>query len=101
MSDPKKEFDWFDRPGSRKLLWILLWAVCGLSVIAEPFVHRHPHVEELDWGFGYYMAMGFIGCAAMILLAKGMGFFLKRGEDYYDDNHEDNIISDDIDGNVR
>ena len=100
MADPKKEFDWFDKPSSRKLLWILLWATCILSVVVEPFVHRHPHMEELDWGFAYYALMGFIGCAAMILAAKGLGLYLKRNEDYYGDSDED-TLPEDIDGNAR
>ena len=100
MSDPKKEFDWFDRPSSRKLLWWILWIICGLTVIAEPLIHRHPH-GDLDWGFSLYAVLGFVGCTLMILAAKGLGLWLKRGEDYYGDNGEDKIISEDIDGNLR
>jgi hypothetical protein len=37
----------------------------------------------------------------MILAAKGLGLWLKRGEDYYGDNGEDKIIPEDIDGNLR
>ncbi|MFL3658137.1 MAG: hypothetical protein ACJ07L_08805 [Opitutales bacterium] len=100
MSDPKKEFDWFDRPGSRKILWWILWIICGLTVVAEPLVHRHPH-GDLDWGFSFYAILGFFGCTLMILAAKGLGLWLKRGEDYYGDNGEDKIIPEDIDGNLR
>ena len=37
-----------------------------------------------NW-FGFYVLLGFIACSAAILLAKGLGLFLKAKEDYYDD----------------
>ena len=97
MADPKKEFDWFDKPTSRKLLWWLLWITCGLTVVAELFIHRHPHFG-IDGFFNFYSVMGFVGCAAMILVAKGLGVFLKRKDDYYGDLKEE-TPPDDIDGN--
>ena len=98
MADPKKEFDWFDKPSSRKLLWWILWITCGLTVVAELFIHRHPHVG-IDGFFSFYSVMGFVGCAAMILVAKGLGVFLKRNENYYGDLEEE-TPPDDIDGNA-
>ena len=45
----KKEFDWFDKKENQKKLWILMYASCALSVLAEIFVHRHSHfVHEGD-----------------------------------------------------
>lgn len=96
MDEQKKEFDWFDRPSSRRLLWRLLWGACGLSVVAEFFVHRHPHFG-IDGIFGFYALLGFIGCTAMILFAKMLGKWVKRSEDYYGDNIEDDVIPEDID----
>lgn len=84
----KKEFDLFDRPATRKLLWILLWGACGLSVLLELFVHRHPHFEA-DAFFGFYAILGFVSCTAMILLAKALGIFLKVDEDYYDEDDDE------------
>ena len=81
----KKEFDLFDKPATRKLLWVLLWGACAVSVLLEFFVHRHPHFKA-DAIFGFYALLGFVACIAMILLAKFLGIFLKVGEDYYDDD---------------
>ena len=99
MENPKKEFDWFDRPSSRKLLWWLLWITCGLTVAGELFIHRHPHFS-IDGFIGFYSLMGLIGCAAMILGAKGLGLFLKRQEDYYGEE-EETRLPEDIDGNAQ
>lgn len=99
MENPKKEFNWFDHASSRRLLWWLLWITCGLTVVAEVFIHRHPHFD-VDGFFAFYGIMGFIGCAAMILGAKALGFILKRGEEYYGDEEED-TLPEDIDGNAQ
>ena len=83
----KKEFDWFDRPENKKKLWILLWATCIISVLTELFVDRHGHFS-FDGFFGFYAVLGFIACAASILLAKALGVMLKANEDYYDHDAE-------------
>jgi hypothetical protein len=48
------------------------------------FIEAHPHfaVEQL---FAWNALYGFLACAALILVAKGLGLFLKRRDDYYDD----------------
>lgn len=99
MSDPKKEFDWFDRPASRKFLWRILWIICGLALVAELFIDRHGYFG-IDGMFAFYALLGFVGCTLMILSAKALALFLKRGEDYYGDSEEDPITPDDIDGNL-
>jgi len=80
----KKEFDYFDRPEVIRKLWVLLYVVCGLTVLAEIFAHRHPHFG-FDGFFGFNAVLGFVSCAVLILLSKLVAFFLKSREDYYDD----------------
>lgn len=65
-------------------LWIIFLAVLAGTLAVEPFVPWHPHfaVERL---FGFNALYGFVACAVLILVAKGIGLFVKRGEDYYDD----------------
>jgi hypothetical protein len=72
-----------ERPATIRLLWLLLYAVCALTVLAELFVERHPHFS-VDGVFGFYALLGFIACALLIVAAKGFGWLLKRKEDYYD-----------------
>ena len=99
MANSKKEFDWFDRPSSRKLLWWLLWITCGLSLVAELFIHRHGYFG-IDEFFGFYSVLGFLGCAAMILGAKALGLLLKRDEGYYGEEDEP-YLPEDVDGDLR
>ena len=81
-----------DQPTVSRKFWIALWLTCGVSVLIEFLVHRHEHFEKSDPalasatnGFGFYVALGFLACSGAILLAKGLGFFLKARENYYDD----------------
>jgi hypothetical protein len=65
-------------------LWRIFIAILALTVVAELFIEIHPHfaVERL---FGFNALYGFVACAALILIARGLGVFLKRPERYYDD----------------
>ncbi len=76
---------YFDRPETKKMLWRVLWGFCALTVILELFVHKHPHFEQ-EKLFAFSGLLGFIACALLILIAKGLGFFLKAKVDYYDDD---------------
>ena len=91
MSEPQKPFV-PDQPTVSRKFWIALWLTCGMSVLLELFVHRHEHFKDSDSalasasnGFGFYFVLGFLACSGAILLAKGLGLFLKAREDYYDD----------------
>ncbi|MEE9169176.1 MAG: hypothetical protein V3U73_05385 [bacterium] len=84
---------YFDRPETRKKLWVLLWGSCIFSVIAEIFVHRHGHFgaegsNSIDGWLGFYAFLGFLSCLALILIAKFLGLFLKKRPDYYDDRNQ-------------
>ena len=92
MSETPEEPFVPDKPTVSRKFWIALWLTCGVSVLLELSVHRHEHFESSDsafasatnW-FGFYIALGFLACCSAILLAKGLGLFLKAKENYYDD----------------
>jgi hypothetical protein len=96
MKNEKKEFDWFDRPGVRRGLWVALIVTCVLTVLAEFFVKRKGHFG-IDDAFGFYALLGFVSCALMILAAKGLGIWLKRPDDYYGADDEADLKPEDID----
>jgi hypothetical protein len=66
------------------MIWKAFIVVLALTVIAQLFVQAHPHfaVERL---FAWNALYGVLACAALILVAKGLGLLLKRRDDYYDD----------------
>lgn len=80
---------WLYRRENRPKLWALLLVILVLALLPELFVHHHAHFPErgftLDTKIGFFAWYGFIACAAMVVVAKVLGIFLKRPDDYYDD----------------
>jgi len=76
---------WLTRPRTVRRLWQAFIAILALTVLAELAIDAHPHfaVERL---FGFNALYGFLACAVLILLAKGIGLVVKRPETYYDDD---------------
>jgi hypothetical protein len=74
---------WLDDPKNVKRLWRLFLAVLAATVLAELAVALHPHFE-VEALFGFHAWYGFAACAAMILVAKGLGLLLKRHDAYYE-----------------
>lgn len=79
---------WLTRPATVRKLWWLFVVVLAGVVLAGLLIHREPHfvVEGL---FGFDALFGFLACAALILIAKGIGVFLKRPDTYYDGEEHD------------
>ena len=81
---PEHHEHWLRRPSSIRLMWrggiVLLACLALLDLVVEP----HPHFG-IDGTFGFYSWYGLLTCVAMVLVAKGLGIFLKRPDDYYDD----------------
>ena len=79
---------WLTRPETVRKLWRLFIAVLLVVVLAELLVPNEAHfdVERL---FGFFAWFGFVACAVLIVLAKGVGVLLKRPDTYYDDEAGD------------
>lgn len=83
MADGEKKHLFDDTRNVKRVIYAL-YAVCGLSLIADLFVHRH---VDHPWEalFGFYCVYGFVACVLLVLVAKEMRKVLMRGEDYYGD----------------
>ena len=79
---------WLARPSTIRLLWRVFAVVLFLSVAVQWFVPVKPKFG-LDGWFGFGAAFGFLSCLAMVLFAKGLGWFLKRDENYYEEQDRD------------
>jgi hypothetical protein len=79
---------WAERPLVQQRIRYGLFAICGLLLSADLFVHRHTYlpVEEIPAFYAFY---GFAALVAVVVLAKALRKLVGRGEDYYqkdDDN---------------
>ncbi len=77
---------WLDQAHNIKRLWRGFIAILILTLVAELLIEIHPHFEA-DSIFGFNAWFGFIGCAAMIAVAKALALLLKRPDTYY--HHRD------------
>lgn len=81
MNSPNDE-PWIVRPEGIRILWRVLWAVLVITVLLEFVIKIKGYFGIDDWvGFG--AAYGFFSCVAMVVVAKGLGIFLKRDEKFY------------------
>ena len=79
MNDDKPH--WLTRPETIHKLWWGFSIVLTLTVAAQSFIYVKGYFVVDGW-FGFGAIFGFFSCLAMVLIAKGFGVFLKRGEDY-------------------
>jgi len=75
---------WLYLPATRRKLWIAGISILVLTVIAEFFIHLHAYFSITEF-FGFYAVYGFLSCVILIVIAKLLGWLLKRKEDYYDE----------------
>ena len=88
MNESQHDDHWLARPQTIKLLWRVFIAVLALLVVAQAFVYVKGYFKVDAW-FGFGAVFGFLSCLAMVLFAKGLGYALKRDEDYYDEGGDD------------
>jgi hypothetical protein len=84
---PDEPAHWLVNPKTIRSIWILFGVVLALTVAGDFFVHPHGHFG-IDATFGFYAWIGLLTCLGMILLAKALGIFLKRPDDYYESEAE-------------
>lgn len=79
---------WLVRPATIRRLWWGFAIVLALTVAAQLFIYVKGYFGADGW-FGFGAVFGFLSCLAMVLVAKGLGFFLKRDENYYAGGDDD------------
>jgi len=85
----EKHIHWLYREENRRKLWYIQIAILALAILPEFFIHHHAYFADqgiqLDSRAGFYAWYGFTTCAVMVIVAKLLGFILKRNDDYYDE----------------
>lgn len=78
---------WLARPRTIRWLWIAFLALLAASVLAQSFLPVEGHFG-IDATLGFNAWYGFATCAAMIVVARLLGWVLKRSDRYYQDDGE-------------
>ncbi|MCB1757465.1 MAG: hypothetical protein KDJ38_18220 [Gammaproteobacteria bacterium] len=89
IETPDNDTDhWLVRSSSIRLLWRIFAAVLAITVLAQFLIYVKGYFVVDGW-FGFGALFGFISCVVMVLTAKGLGYVLKRDEQYYNDGDRD------------
>jgi len=83
MAISDKPNHWLVRPRTIRRLWIVFGMVLVLTVVLQQIAPVKGYFGVDGW-FGFGALFGFFACLAMVLIAKVLGWFLKRGERFYD-----------------
>ena len=81
--EDEAKLHWLVRPGSIRRLWIGSGVLLGLSVAVQ-FLLPVKAKFAIDGWLAFPAAYGFLSCVAMVVVAKLLGMWLKRRDDYYD-----------------
>lgn len=77
----------FLRTYPKRLFWAVYFISVAASLILDPVLLR---LDVLHYHFPFqyvpevFAIFGLFGCMLLILIAKGMGYFIVRDEDYYE-----------------
>ena len=82
MNKLEKNDAWLVRPASIRLLWRVFGSVLALTVVAQAFIKVKGDFGVDGW-FAFGAIYGFLCCLAMVLVAKVLGYLVKRDEQYY------------------
>lgn len=82
---------WLVRPSTIRLMWWGGSVVLLLTVLAQLLFPMKPHFVVDGW-LAFGAIFGFLSCVAMVLVAKVLGWILKRSEDYYQDVNGDDDV---------
>jgi hypothetical protein len=85
---PAEDDAWLARPTTIRLLWRVFAVVLALSVGAQLFFSVKGYFGIDGW-LGFGAVYGFLSCLAMVLVAKLLGVFLKRPDNYYKGRDDD------------
>ena len=80
---PDTPIHWLTRPKTISRIWIG-GCITLLTLIFLEFLLNQQGYFGIDATFGFNAWFGFLVCIAMVLIAKGLGFFLKRKDTFYE-----------------
>lgn len=83
MKPDRRPIAFLDAPQNRRLVIRLFYVVLAVLLVIDFFIPKHGHFPWEN-APAFYAVYGFIGCVALIFIAKGLRRLVRRDEDYYD-----------------
>ncbi len=87
MSKQNANDHWLVRASTIRWLWIVFSVLLIALVALQLVIHVKGYVGADSW-FGFGAVFGFASCVGMVLVAKALGLILKRPENYYREDAE-------------
>ena len=88
MTPQPQDDHWLVREGTVRWLWRAFLGVLAVTVLLQLVVKVKGYFALDDW-FAFGAVFGFLSCVVMVVVAKGLGYVLKRSESYYEAEHGD------------
>lgn len=83
MKHNHRDDHWLTRDATIRAIWIGFGTLLASLVVAQFFVEGLGDFA-LSRRFGFAAWFGFLSCVAMVLLARVLGWLIKRPESYYE-----------------
>ncbi|BFM13790.1 hypothetical protein R50072_39430 [Simiduia litorea] len=87
-SNQQNSDHWLVRPSTIRGLWIGGSILLALTVFLQFFIKIKGYFVVDGW-LGFGAVFGFLCCVAMVLVAKGLGRFIKRDDNFYQGGNSD------------
>ena len=87
MNERREDDHWLVRPRTIRALWRGFAVVLALLVLVQAVIYIKGYFGVDGW-FAFGAVFGFLSCLAMVLVAKALGYVLKRDEDYYEEDYD-------------
>ena len=88
LSGKDKTPGFFDKPATRKAIWVILIGLCTVFGLAGFIVDTHGYFSVEDFGL-FYAIFGFAVFAFIVLVGQHLRKLLMRPEDYYEGNDDE------------
>ncbi len=83
MKPDLRPISFLDKPQNRRRAIRIFYAMLVVLLVIDVFIPKHGHFPWEN-APAFYAVYGFIGCVALIFIAKGLRRLVRRNEDYYD-----------------
>ena len=87
MTDKSRSDHWLVRASTIRRLWWVFIVVLVLTLLSQ-LTYSSKGYFGVDGWLGFGAVFGFLACLVMVLVAKGLGLLLKRGEQFYSDGDD-------------